>query len=100
MLNRTYPDQDCSIARTLEVIGERWSLLIMRDAFFGVHRFDDFQERLGIARNVLATRLAHLCESGLIERRPYSEHASPYFHSDIWIRMVCAPGLRTATASR
>jgi len=74
MLNRTYPDQDCSVARTLEVIGERWTLLIMRDAFFGVHRFDDFQQRLGIARNVLATRLAHLCEEGLLERRPYSEH--------------------------
>jgi DNA-binding HxlR family transcriptional regulator len=73
MLNRTYPDQDCSVARTLEVVGERWSLLILRDAFFGVRRFDEFQERLGIARNVLAARLAHLCESGLLERRPYSE---------------------------
>jgi DNA-binding HxlR family transcriptional regulator len=73
MLNRTYPNQDCSVARTLEVVGERWSLLILRDAFFGVRRFDEFQERLGIARNVLAARLAHLCDSGLLERRPYSE---------------------------
>src|SRR5437763_11921002 len=73
MLKRTYPDQDCSIARSLEVVGERWTLLILRDAFFGVHRFDDFQERLGIARNVLAARLQHLCDEGLLERRRYSE---------------------------
>jgi DNA-binding HxlR family transcriptional regulator len=73
MLNRTYPGQDCSIARTLEVVGERWTLLILRDAFFGVRRFDGFQESLGIARNVLAARLQHLCDEGLLERRRYSE---------------------------
>ena len=78
MLNRTYPDQDCSIARTLEVVGERWSLLILREAFWGTHRFDDFQERLGIARNVLTTRLAHLCDSGLLERQQYSERPPRY----------------------
>ena len=73
MLNRTYPDQDCSIARTLEVAGERWSLLILREAFWGTSRFDDFQAHLGIARNVLTSRLEHLCDSGLMEKRMYSE---------------------------
>ena len=53
MLGRTYDDQVCSIARTLEVLGERWTLLIVRDALLGLHRFDEFQESLGMARNVL-----------------------------------------------
>ena len=73
MLHRTYEGQDCSIARTLEVVGERWTLLIMRDAFLGVRRFDDIQRDLGIARNVLRDRLARLVEEGLLERRPYQE---------------------------
>ena len=50
MLNRDYKDQDCSIARALEVVGERWTLLIVRDALLGLRRFDQFQESLGIAR--------------------------------------------------
>ena len=70
MLHRTYEGQDCSIARTLEVVGERWTLLIMRDAFLGVRRFDDIQRDLGIARNVLRDRLARLVDEGLLERRP------------------------------
>ena len=53
MLPRTYDNQNCSIARALETIGERWTLLILRDAFLGTRRFDDFQNSLGIARNVL-----------------------------------------------
>ena len=53
MLDRTYPDQVCSIARALEVVGERWSVLIVRDAFLGRSRFSEFQRSLGIARNVL-----------------------------------------------
>src|SRR3954469_363782 len=69
MLDRTYPAQVCSIARSLEVIGERWSLLIVRDAFLGVSRFTDFQRSLGIARNVLAQRLEHLVAEGVLGRR-------------------------------
>ncbi|MPZ71762.1 MAG: transcriptional regulator [Nitriliruptorales bacterium] len=64
---------NCSIARTLEVIGERWSLLIVRDAFYGVRRFDDFQRDLGIARNVLTDRLATLVEWGVFDRRQYED---------------------------
>ena len=67
MLDRTYPDQVCSIARSLEVIGERWSVLIVRDAFLGRSRFSEFQRSLGIARNVLTQRLAHLVEEGVME---------------------------------
>jgi DNA-binding HxlR family transcriptional regulator len=63
----------CSIARSLEVIGEWWTLLILREAFFGITRFEEFQERLGIARNVLATRLDSLVDHGVLERRCYDE---------------------------
>ena len=64
---------NCSVARSLEVIGEWWTLLIVRDAFFGVTRFEEFQERLGIARNVLTTRLDTLVDHGVLERRCYDE---------------------------
>jgi DNA-binding HxlR family transcriptional regulator len=67
MLDRTYPDQVCSIARSLEVVGERWTMLIVRDAFLGSTRFSEFQRSLGIARNVLAVRLNHLVEEGVME---------------------------------
>ena len=67
MLDRTYPDQVCSIARALEVVGERWSVLIVRDAFLGRERFSEFQRSLGIARNVLTQRLGHLVEEGVLE---------------------------------
>jgi DNA-binding HxlR family transcriptional regulator len=73
VLHNTYEGQACSIARTLELVGERWTLLILRDAFLGVRRFDDFQRSLGIARNVLNTRLQRLVESGLLEKRRYQE---------------------------
>jgi DNA-binding HxlR family transcriptional regulator len=73
VLKRDYEGQNCSIARALEVVGERWTLLIVRDAFLGVRRFDEFQERLGIARNVLADRLNRLVDEGILERVPYSE---------------------------
>ena len=61
----------CSIARSLEVVGEWWTLLILRDAFLGVTRFEDWQRRLGIARNVLASRLDGLVGDGILERRQY-----------------------------
>jgi DNA-binding HxlR family transcriptional regulator len=64
----------CSVARSLEVVGEWWTLLILRDAFLGVRRFDDFQRDLGIARNILADRLATLVCEGILERRQYADH--------------------------
>lgn len=70
MLGKDYGDQDCSLARALEVVGERWTLLILRDAFYGVRRFSDFAAHLDIPRAVLADRLRHLVEAGLLERRP------------------------------
>jgi DNA-binding HxlR family transcriptional regulator len=69
---------NCSIARTLDVIGEWWTLLIVRDAFRGSRRFDDFKDSLGLARSVLAARLAKLTEHGVLERRAYSQHPPRY----------------------
>jgi DNA-binding HxlR family transcriptional regulator len=67
-------DLHCSVARTLDVVGERWSLLVLRDAFNGVRRFDDFSRSLPIARNVLAARLRTLVEHGVLEKTRYQEH--------------------------
>ncbi len=64
---------NCSVANTLDVIGDRWTVLLLRDAFLGVRRFDDFQEDLGIARNILADRLGRLVAAGIMETRPYQE---------------------------
>lgn len=66
-------DERCSIARSLEVIGQKWSLLIIREAFRGRTRFADFRARLGIAPDVLTDRLARLVDAGVLERRPYRE---------------------------
>jgi len=65
-----YVGQDCSLARSLEIVGERWTLLVLRNCFFGVRRFSDFQTHLGISRAVLTERLAGLVDHGLIERVP------------------------------
>ena len=73
MLGRTYDGQVCSVARSLEVIGERWTLLILRDVFFGIHRFDELHRSLGVARNILQVRLELLCDEEILERRPYQE---------------------------
>ena len=73
MQNRDYEGQNCSIAQALEVVGERWTLLIVRDAFLGLRRFDQFQESLGIARNVLTDRLNRLVEEEILERVRYNE---------------------------
>jgi len=79
VLGRTYDQQVCSIARALEVVGERWSLLIVRDALFaGVTRFGDFQHNLGIATNVLGARLEAFVEAGIMERRRYSERPEQF----------------------
>ena len=74
MQRASFREMNCSIGQSLEVVGEWWSLLIIRDAFMGVTRFDEFQERLGIARNVLNQRLSHLVDEGVFERVAYSEH--------------------------
>jgi DNA-binding HxlR family transcriptional regulator len=68
----------CSVARTLDIVGERWTLLILRDAFNGVRRFDDFQQSLGVARNILTDRLLTLVAHGVLERRRYQEHPPRY----------------------
>lgn len=73
MLGRDYAGQNCSIARTLEVVGERWTLLILRDAFLGYTRFDQFASRLKLAPNVLTARLRTLEEEGIVRRRRYQE---------------------------
>jgi DNA-binding HxlR family transcriptional regulator len=73
MLNRDYEGQNCSVARALEVVGERWTLLIVRDVFLGIRRFDELQQNLGVARNVLTDRLNRLVEEGVLERVRYSE---------------------------
>jgi DNA-binding HxlR family transcriptional regulator len=73
MLPRTYDTQVCSIARALEVLGDRWTLLVLRDAFKRVRRFEDFQRNLGVARNVLTDRLNRLVEEDILRRVPYQE---------------------------
>ncbi|MEA2428710.1 MAG: hypothetical protein QOF37_2338 [Thermoleophilaceae bacterium] len=73
MLGNSYTGQVCSAARALEVVGERWTILIVRDAFLGVRRFDEFQRSLGIARNVLQGRLESLVENGILERVRYQK---------------------------
>ena len=78
MLKRDYEGQNCSIARALEVVGERWTLLIIRDVFLGRRRFDELQESLGIARNVLTDRLNRLVEEGILARVIYSERPARY----------------------
>ncbi len=70
---KSFAGMHCSVAQCLEVVGEWWSMLILRDAFLGVSRFDVFQERLGISRNVLNHRLNTLVQAGVLERVPYSE---------------------------
>ena len=68
-----YSQQSCGIAATLEIVGDPWTLLILRDAFRGTRRFEQWQERLGVARNVLAARLKSLVAHGVLETKPYSE---------------------------
>src|SRR5437870_11726788 len=87
---KSFSDMHCSVAQCLEVVGEWWSLMIVRDAFLGVTRFDDFQARLGISRNILNQRLNHLVDNGVLERVRYSEHPPRFeYHlthkgTDLW----------------
>jgi DNA-binding HxlR family transcriptional regulator len=90
VLRADYENQNCSIARTLELVGERWTILLVREAFLGTRRFDDFQRKLGIARNVLQTRLERLVEAGILKRVQYLEHPPRYEYKltskgiDLW----------------
>jgi DNA-binding HxlR family transcriptional regulator len=67
------PEVRCSIERSLGVLGERWTFLILREALLGATRFSEFQDKLGVARDVLSERLATLVENGVLERVPYQE---------------------------
>jgi DNA-binding HxlR family transcriptional regulator len=75
---KSFEEMSCSVAQCLEVVGEWWTMLIVRDLLLRVRRFDDIQERLGISRNVLAERLDHLVAHGIVERRPYQENPVRY----------------------
>jgi DNA-binding HxlR family transcriptional regulator len=93
MLGREY-DQICSIARTLEVLGERWTLLVIRDIFNGNRRFDQIRENLGVARNVLSARLQWLVDEDILEKRAYQERPLRYEYFltekglDLWPVMI------------
>jgi len=78
MERKSFADMHCSVAQCLEVVGEWWSMLILRDVFLGVTRFDDLQKRLGIARNILNQRLNHLVEAGVLKKVIYSDHPPRY----------------------
>jgi DNA-binding HxlR family transcriptional regulator len=75
-----FADMACSIARTLDIAGEPWSPLILRDVMVGITRFDNLQRDLGISRKVLTERLAHLVEQGVLERRPYDSRPRFEYH--------------------
>jgi DNA-binding HxlR family transcriptional regulator len=90
MLGKDYQRQECSLARALEVIGERWTLLIVRDAFYGVRRFSDFQVHLDVPKAVLSDRLSGLVEHGILERKPDPDRAGRQIYEltaagrDLW----------------
>jgi DNA-binding HxlR family transcriptional regulator len=98
VLGQTYPGQVCSIAKALEVVGERWTLLIVRDVMGGARRFDQLQKGLGIARNVLTARLQRLVEEDILERRPYQESPPRYEYFltemglDLWPALIALLG--------
>lgn len=73
-----FDDQNCSIAQALEVLGDWWTLLVVREAFLGTRRFADFETRLGISKNILTARLGHLVEHGVLERIDAGVHGTRY----------------------
>jgi DNA-binding HxlR family transcriptional regulator len=98
VLRHDYPGQTCSIAKALEVVGERWTLLIVRDVMTGHRRFDELQKSLGVARNVLSARLQRLVEEDILERRPYQESPERYEYFltekglDLWPSLIALLG--------
>jgi len=81
-LGKMYERQDCAMARALEEIGERWTLLVLRDCLLGARRFSDLRERLDIPRAMLSARLAGLVEAGILDRRPYGARRYEYRPTD------------------
>jgi DNA-binding HxlR family transcriptional regulator len=81
-LGKDYELQDCPVARALELVGERWTILVIRDCFLGVRRFSDFLVHLDIPRAVLTNRLDRLVSEGMLERREYSPGRSEYLLTD------------------
>jgi len=75
---RDFPRDTCSVASTLEFIGERWTMHVLREAFIGVRRFEDFRRNIGVAKNILSDRLNKLVAGGILERRLYSERPPRY----------------------
>ena len=75
---KSFADMNCSVAQCLEIVGEWWTLLVLRDVFLGYSRFDEFESRLGIARNVLTQRLERLVDAGVLTRVPYQERPARY----------------------
>lgn len=73
---KTMQDDPCPVARSLDLVGDRWSMLLVRDAFDGIHRFSDFQRNLGMARNILSDRLGALVEEGIFAVQPASDGTS------------------------
>lgn len=71
---RELADERCSVARSVAVIGDRWTLMLLRDCFLGVRRFEDFERRLGISRSVIADRLKHLVDEGVLRKDAYQDH--------------------------
>jgi DNA-binding HxlR family transcriptional regulator len=98
VLRHDYPGQFCSVAKSLEVIGERWSLLIVREVMHGRRRFSQLQGSLGVARNVLSARLGRLIEEGILERRAYQESPPRYEYFltekglDLWPALIALQG--------
>ena len=94
MLGRTYDGQNCSVAKTLELIGERWTVLILREIYFGRRRFDEMAAGLGIARNVLTQRLQRLQEEGVLTKVAYQERPERFEYRltekglDLWPVLV------------
>src|SRR3954453_22875501 len=80
MQRKSFGSRSCPIGRSLDRVGERWSILILRDAFRGLTLFDQFQKSLNIAPNMLTRRLNALVEAGLLERRSYNEHPPRHEH--------------------
>jgi DNA-binding HxlR family transcriptional regulator len=73
MKRTAFADWPCSLARSVDLLGDWWTPLVLREAFYGVRRFDDFQRRLGIGRNILTQRLNRLVAEGMFERQPYQD---------------------------
>jgi DNA-binding HxlR family transcriptional regulator len=94
MRRTSFDGMNCSVAQCLEAIGEWWTPLLIRDLFMGVSRFDDFQARLGISRNILTERLNRLVELGVVDRIPYQHHPERYDYrltekgADLWLVMT------------